>query len=676
MRVRRSIVVGTGVCLAVVAGLEAAGTSFTYQGRLRSSGQALNGTYEFEFRLFSTPAGAGPLATAAASAELADGLFTAVVSFPDASLFNGQARWLEIAVRPESDQPVAYETLSPRTPITPTPYAEYALSAAGLRLPFAGTSNSHLPALSITSTGTGSSLAAVQSGTGQGAFSTIINPASESLAFGVLHEGRGMGQYVELASPANPSTALSVKTNGTGAAGQFLISNSSSGAPALQAGTTGSGPAAVFNGEVGIGADQPEAALHMNTSLAPATIRFEAERYLAEPPAFAAGAPAMVSQVLATGTASWFNVTGALSEDAMSAGVLLTRSESQPAPASHFLDFTNLGMGLPAGAQITGIRVVVRGNATGTCQGCSGPMEDAYARVQVGLIHNNQQSAEVRTVTLRDTEEDKSVGTDGVLWGGNWTSEMVNAASFGVRLVATPVFQTSKPGWFPGSYQAEECSWCTGNVTALVDNLRVTIIYRPASVVTERVNWIMGVPQDQKQFQISPTGDFSVPTVAFDANGQAFKPGGGSWSGLSDARLKKNIEPLAGTLDRLLSLHGYSFEYLPEAVRHKMALPGRQIGLVSQEVEQVFPEWVHEDSEGFKYVTERAITALMVEALRDLRAEKECQVESLRADAEALRAEVGERDRRIRRLEQAHAELEARLQRIEARLRAETPASR
>jgi len=32
------------------------------------------------------------------------------------------------------------------------------------------------------------------------------------------------------------------------------------------------------------------------------------------------------------------------------------------------------------------------------------------------------------------------------------------------------------------------------------------------------------------------------------------KPGGGSWAVASDARLKKNIEDLHGSLDRLLQL--------------------------------------------------------------------------------------------------------------------------
>ncbi|MCA1779879.1 MAG: tail fiber domain-containing protein, partial [Xanthomonadaceae bacterium] len=53
---------------------------------------------------------------------------------------------------------------------------------------------------------------------------------------------------------------------------------------------------------------------------------------------------------------------------------------------------------------------------------------------------------------------------------------------------------------------------------------------------------------------LQSNGDFLVTA-------NAFKPGGGSWASSSDARLKKNIEPLRGALPRLLQLAGVTFEY-------------------------------------------------------------------------------------------------------------------
>ncbi|MBY0113374.1 MAG: tail fiber domain-containing protein [Phycisphaerales bacterium] len=133
-------------------------------------------------------------------------------------------------------------------------------------------------------------------------------------------------------------------------------------------------------------------------------------------------------------------------------------------------------------------------------------------------------------------------------------------------------------------------------------------------------------------------------------NGTAAKTGGGSWSNYSDARLKHDITPLKGTLDRLLQLRGYSFEYNADAVERKLALPGTQLGLIAQEVQQVFPDWVQKDKSGYLFVTERATTALMVEALRDLRTEKDTQLEALR---KAKDAEIADLKARLERLEKA-----------------------
>lgn len=121
------------------------------------------------------------------------------------------------------------------------------------------------------------------------------------------------------------------------------------------------------------------------------------------------------------------------------------------------------------------------------------------------------------------------------------------------------------------------------------------------------------------------------------SNGNAAKPGGGLWSVFSDARLKDDIRPLAsGTLDRFLSLRGCTFEYLDDAVEHRLGLPGRQTGLIAQEVAKVFPEWVEADDEGYLYVTPRGTTAITVEALRELRAEKDAEIAELKRSVAEL----------------------------------------
>ena len=106
-----------------------------------------------------------------------------------------------------------------------------------------------------------------------------------------------------------------------------------------------------------------------------------------------------------------------------------------------------------------------------------------------------------------------------------------------------------------------------------------------------------------------------------EMNGEALKPGGGMWGALSDERLKKNIAGLQGALDKLLSLRGVTFEWNdPEKHANQT---GNQVGLVAQEVEEVFPEWIGTDTEGFKFITVRGFEALVIEALRELKSDFE-----------------------------------------------------
>ena len=103
-------------------------TEFTYQGKLVDGGTAANASYDFEFRLFATDTGGSAIATQTrASVVVANGIFTVSLDF--GGQFDGNPRWLEIALKPAgSANPLS--VLAPRQPITSTPYSVRSLSAA------------------------------------------------------------------------------------------------------------------------------------------------------------------------------------------------------------------------------------------------------------------------------------------------------------------------------------------------------------------------------------------------------------------------------------------------------------------------------------------------------------------------------------------------------------------
>ena len=100
----------------------ALGSGFTFQGRLLDNGAPVSGPYDLQFRLYNAASGGAALGTKdVPDWTVSGGTFTVTLDF-GASPFNGQALWLETAVRPgPSSDPLT--TLTPRTPLTAVPYA-------------------------------------------------------------------------------------------------------------------------------------------------------------------------------------------------------------------------------------------------------------------------------------------------------------------------------------------------------------------------------------------------------------------------------------------------------------------------------------------------------------------------------------------------------------------------
>ncbi len=87
----------------------------------------------------------------------------------------------------------------------------------------------------------------------------------------------------------------------------------------------------------------------------------------------------------------------------------------------------------------------------------------------------------------------------------------------------------------------------------------------------------------------------------------------------SDVRLKKNILPLTDALSRVTQLRGVNYQW-----RDTDKDQGKiQMGLIAQEVEEVFPEVVSTDEDGFKSVAYSKLVAALIEAVKELKAEND-----------------------------------------------------
>jgi hypothetical protein len=129
-----ALLTGNATAQSGPVGLQAlAGTGFTYQGQLKNVNGPVNGICDFEFSLWdAADAGIQVGSTQTiAGVSVSGGLFTVQLNGAGEfgpSAFNSQGRWVEVAVKCAGDP--AYITLTPRQPLTPTPYA---LALPGLR---------------------------------------------------------------------------------------------------------------------------------------------------------------------------------------------------------------------------------------------------------------------------------------------------------------------------------------------------------------------------------------------------------------------------------------------------------------------------------------------------------------------------------------------------------------
>ena len=94
-------------------------------------------------------------------------------------------------------------------------------------------------------------------------------------------------------------------------------------------------------------------------------------------------------------------------------------------------------------------------------------------------------------------------------------------------------------------------------------------------------------------------GDFNAKNAAQANLNQGLFQLGGSAMMMSDIRLKENIKPV-GVMPNGLTL--YSFEYVDEVKSHPLAGEGIHVGVMAQEVEQVFPYAVKTLDDGYKVV--------------------------------------------------------------------------
>jgi len=109
----------------------------------------------------------------------------------------------------------------------------------------------------------------------------------------------------------------------------------------------------------------------------------------------------------------------------------------------------------------------------------------------------------------------------------------------------------------------------------------------------------------------------------------------GSW-GTSDVRFKTNIVTLENSLDKILKLRGVHFNWKLHEFPDKGFNNDLQIGVIAQEVEEIFPELVNTNGDGYKAVAYDKFTAVFIQAFK----EQQAMISQLQKENKEFREEM------------------------------------
>lgn len=143
----------------------------------------------------------------------------------------------------------------------------------------------------------------------------------------------------------------------------------------------------------------------------------------------------------------------------------------------------------------------------------------------------------------------------------------------------------------------------------------------------------------------------------------------GTFESVSDRKFKKNITPFTA-LDRLMKLQPRTFDMKREEFKRMNLAAGRQFGFIAQELQEVFPELVHQNKNvvtnevepgklrteeidflGVDYISLVPILTQAMQEQQKMIEDKEGRITHLERDLDEMQRKNGEMERRLKELE-------------------------
>jgi hypothetical protein len=109
-----------------------------------------------------------------------------------------------------------------------------------------------------------------------------------------------------------------------------------------------------------------------------------------------------------------------------------------------------------------------------------------------------------------------------------------------------------------------------------------------------------------------------------------------AYGSASDRRLKENVKPLVGALDKVMQLQGCTFDWRENTDQRDLIGIKEDIGFIADEVQAVVPEMVRTDVEGYLSLRDRGFSAILVEAMK----EQQKQIEDQKTEISELKSMI------------------------------------
>lgn len=148
------------------------------------------------------------------------------------------------------------------------------------------------------------------------------------------------------------------------------------------------------------------------------------------------------------------------------------------------------------------------------------------------------------------------------------------------------------------------------------------------------------------------------PTMKLDVAGNVNVTGGvtatANYTVSSDINYKKEIFKIKNALEKITSINGVTYFYKTDEFPEMNFSEKRQLGVIAQTVEKVFPEAVTKNSQGYRTVAYSMLIAPIIESIREIKNwmnSKDEVVDKLKAENDAIKRENEEIKLRLARLE-------------------------